>query len=107
MFAGLACGLPCRTAGEWRNWQTRRLQVPVSERMWGFKSPLAHQQAEAAEGEIRHVFDLTRLVAETATCDAPRRHGAPDPVWVLSAGDALRHTAPQGWGVAMPGRRMI
>src|ERR1019366_1582097 len=31
-----------RSLGEWRNWQTRRLQVPVSERMWGFKSPLAH-----------------------------------------------------------------
>ena len=30
-------------SGEWRNWQTRRIQVPVSERMWGFKSPLAHQ----------------------------------------------------------------
>jgi hypothetical protein len=29
-------------SGEWRNWQTRRIQVPVSERMWGFKSPLAH-----------------------------------------------------------------
>lgn len=27
---------------EWRNWQTRRLQVPVPERVWGFKSPLAH-----------------------------------------------------------------
>jgi hypothetical protein len=27
---------------EWRNWQTRRLQVPVSFGMWGFKSPLAH-----------------------------------------------------------------
>ena len=30
-------------SGEWRNWQTRRIQVPVSERMWGFKSPLAHR----------------------------------------------------------------
>ena len=29
-------------SGEWRNRQTRRIQVPVSERMWGFKSPLAH-----------------------------------------------------------------
>ena len=29
--------LPCRTPGEWRNWQTRRLQVPVSARTWGFK----------------------------------------------------------------------
>ena len=27
---------------EWRNWQTRWLQVPVFERTWGFKSPLAH-----------------------------------------------------------------
>ena len=26
----------------WRNWQTRWLQVPVSARTWGFKSPLAH-----------------------------------------------------------------
>jgi hypothetical protein len=32
--------MPC--PGEWRNWQTRRLQVPVSLRSWGFKSPLAH-----------------------------------------------------------------
>ena len=30
------------TEGEWRNWQTRRLQVPVSLGSWGFKSPLAH-----------------------------------------------------------------
>ena len=29
-------------SGEWRNWQTRRIQVPVSERMCGFKSRLAH-----------------------------------------------------------------
>ena len=36
--------LPCHFhSGEWRNWQTRRIQVPVSERMWGFKSPLAHR----------------------------------------------------------------
>jgi hypothetical protein len=33
----------CFTAlGEWRNRQTRRIQVPVSARTWGFKSPLAH-----------------------------------------------------------------
>jgi hypothetical protein len=29
---------------EWRNWQTRWLQVPVLERAWGFKSPLAHER---------------------------------------------------------------
>ena len=38
--AGL--GYPCSLAREWRNWQTRRIQVPVPERVWGFKSPLAH-----------------------------------------------------------------
>src|SRR5215207_6642729 len=32
----------CRS-GEWRNWQTRWLQVPVAARSWGFKSPLAHR----------------------------------------------------------------
>src|SRR4029079_18318524 len=48
MFAGWVRGLPCRTPGEWRNWQTRRLQVPVSERMWGFKSPLAHRSEAGA-----------------------------------------------------------
>src|SRR3954447_22609580 len=30
------------STGEWRNWQTRRIQVPVSERTWGLNSPLAH-----------------------------------------------------------------
>ena len=33
---------PGLTMGEWRNWQTRRIQVPVSARTWGFKSPFAH-----------------------------------------------------------------
>jgi len=28
--------------GGWRNWQTRTVQVRVSVRTWGFKSPLAH-----------------------------------------------------------------
>jgi hypothetical protein len=28
--------------GEWRNRQTRTVQVRVSERTWGFNSPLAH-----------------------------------------------------------------
>jgi hypothetical protein len=31
-----------RVAGQVAEWQTRWLQVSVSERMWGFKSPLAH-----------------------------------------------------------------
>ncbi len=28
---------------EWRNWQTRTVQVRVPERAWGFNSPLAHK----------------------------------------------------------------
>ena len=34
--------VPHDDSREWRNWQTRWLQVPVLERAWGFKSPLAH-----------------------------------------------------------------
>jgi hypothetical protein len=38
-----ACAIvPGCRSGEWRNWQTRWLQVPVAARSWGFKSPLAH-----------------------------------------------------------------
>ena len=49
---GTRRGLTCRPApGEWRNRQTRRIQVPVSARTWGFNSPLAH--AEAALGPER------------------------------------------------------
>ena len=29
---------------EWRNWQTRQPKELVSERTWGFKSPLRHEQ---------------------------------------------------------------
>ena len=31
-------------------WQTRQLQVLVSERAWGFKSPLAHEKSLAVQG---------------------------------------------------------
>src|SRR6266511_3117470 len=42
-IAGMAAAtIRCRSSGEWRNWQTRRIQVPVSARTWGFKSPFAH-----------------------------------------------------------------
>ena len=33
-----------KTAQEWRNWQTRRLQVPVTARPCGFKSHLLHKR---------------------------------------------------------------
>lgn len=41
---------------EWRNWQTRWLQVPVLERAWGFKSPLAHNGL---------IAELVELVCKT------------------------------------------
>ena len=47
--------MSCRS-GEWRNWQTRWLQVPVAARSWGFKSPLAHHvfagQAGCETGDL-------------------------------------------------------
>ena len=41
--AGPACVLAFSGAREWRNRQTRTVQVRVPERVWGFNSPLAHQ----------------------------------------------------------------
>src|SRR5437588_7155521 len=43
-------------SGEWRNWQTRRIQVPVSARTWGFKSPLAHQPTTTTTYSHRPMF---------------------------------------------------
>ena len=43
----LTLALPLGRVAEW---QTRWLQVPVSERMWGFKSPLAHDESPAQQG---------------------------------------------------------
>ncbi len=36
---------------EWRNRQTRTVQVRVLERVWGFNSPLAHKKWCALRGE--------------------------------------------------------
>lgn len=44
---------------EWRNWQTRWLQVPVPARAWGFKSPLAHGRERAGS---RHRSGPFRMV---------------------------------------------
>ena len=68
-------GLLCPVhSGEWRNWQTRRIQVPVSERMWGFKSPLAHHGAPDIITQLRRTklggkpSELRKLGTETAPC---------------------------------------
>ena len=43
--------------GRVAEWQTRWLQVPVFARTWGFKSPLAHDRADAFWSQIE-AFDL-------------------------------------------------
>ena len=45
--AALAFWAPLARVAEW---QTRQLQVLVSERAWGFKSPLAHDESLALQG---------------------------------------------------------
>src|SRR3954451_8400050 len=57
-------------SGEWRNRQTRWLQVPVSERTWGFKSPLAHHH---------HHHSLRWEIPHFAISDRRREVGADQP----------------------------
>ena len=47
-------------------WQTRRIQVPVSARTWGFKSPLAHVLV-SPEGRRRNVAPRTSPLKGTGT----------------------------------------
>src|SRR6187431_2685855 len=47
--------------GRVAEWQTRWLQVPVFERMWGFKSPLAHSaKARAQLGLVMSAAEVGR-----------------------------------------------
>jgi hypothetical protein len=39
---------------EWRNRQTRTVQVRVSERTWGFNSPLAHVEGPGLTRGFTH-----------------------------------------------------
>ncbi len=56
---GLAAVVISLSLREWRNWQTRTVQVRVPVRAWGFKSPLAHQQliaspaSESANSQVK------------------------------------------------------
>src|SRR4051795_7967811 len=61
--------------GEWRNWQTRRIQVPVSERTWGFNSPLAHPRLlRRGRREAR----IERRFRDTGVPSARSGRGSPD-----------------------------
>src|SRR5579885_2554086 len=52
---------PC-CSGEWRNRQTRWLQVPVTARSWGFKSPLAHRTLSDDGWLIAELADEERVL---------------------------------------------
>lgn len=65
--------LACSCAREWRNRQTRTVQVRVPERAWGFNSPLAHK--------LRSFPDLEAVTLVIASANVPQAHylGASDP----------------------------
>ena len=56
--------LICLSSREWRNWQTRWLQVPVFERTWGFKSPLAHSGCFRKSRNGCHEIQANRRVEQ-------------------------------------------
>ena len=63
-FRRTLAGTLQRPSGEWRNWQTRRLQVPVSVRTWGFKSPLAHRGTANVQASSRLILALLRRASQ-------------------------------------------
>ena len=76
--AGIACA---RFTREWRNRQTRTVQVRVSERTWGFNSPLAHPRTSPRpvlrsgassslqpQARLRRVTALRFLGGKVDTC---------------------------------------
>ena len=77
VHAGGGYALPLHS-GEWRNWQTRWLQVPVSVRTWGFKSPLAHHYHSLGDLPPRHRRSR-RCRVKVVVAPLPRRLVAPSP----------------------------
>ena len=59
------CVLASWVSREWRNRQTRTVQVRVPDRVWGFNSPLAHR----ADGELPGIPDA--LTIEAYGCFLP------------------------------------
>ena len=50
MFDVAVC-LPALSKPGWRNWQTRRIQNPLSERACGFKSHSGHRGSDPSSGD--------------------------------------------------------
>src|SRR6185312_6022544 len=69
-----------RSLPKWRNWQTRMVQVHVFARMWGFESPLRHQEFHSDEHPLRMLIFLPlapRPSSRTQTVHLwPRGQGA-------------------------------
>ena len=66
--------MPRSDQGEWRNWQTRMLEVHVSERTWGFKSPLAHNGEPQSPVATTPAFSIISTAVRTGTtgrCSIP------------------------------------
>ena len=62
---------------EWRNRQTRTVQVRVPERVWGFNSPLAHhdETTKLEVTRLRRVFVGHRLSVITTQLFRPLAQG--------------------------------
>ena len=64
------CGINIAVMRKWRNWQTRRLQVPVVAIPCGFKSRLPHSFFCKVRATYNFIFFLNAEVAELADAQA-------------------------------------
>ena len=76
---------------EWRNRQTRWLQVPVPERAWGFNSPLAHQMTKAPGIRGPSSFHVSAEVGGSRTVEG-RQQGEEDLLDVAADSGGERRT---------------
>jgi len=69
---------------EWRNRQTRWIQVPVSERTWGFDSPLAHNFVAGfgAGATMLHAIRCGRVANRHGPLRLPLKPEIPETPWV-------------------------
>jgi hypothetical protein len=58
---------------EWRNWQTRMVQVHVLARVWGFESLLRHQMNFKALSDPLGAFRFNEQLAKVAAQDQIER----------------------------------
>ncbi len=99
--SGAALRFPGCPSGEWRNRQTRWLQVPVRATSWGFKSPLAHHERAGQRG-CAGAPDADLATAPPGRSSSS--HGGP--VADRRAPVATRRPSSSGGGrTARPGRR--